>query len=237
MLDQLRGWLNGNREFIPGVLLYQHLGENDSLKSLFNKGFSNYCNARLQAELLKICDTLKGKLAVVDNKETSKILIESSFKIAKPIKAEPSFAPPGEHTNPDLYTAYKLEADRAYKEAMNHRAILFSMLPADVFEDPNRQDLIDKRSSYAIAAVELYNKASALYDQANNSWKIVPPEASVELDQLPDISVKPKLDNLRKNVNKLKLREQTPERVILIQKHQADILKLEERWLSLKPKT
>lgn len=147
---------------------------------------------------------------------------------------------PNKNENPDLYTACKLQADNTYKKAMNHRAVLFSMVPSELYEDPNRPDLVEQRSKLCILVINLYNEASELYDKAdfvriNGVLPEVVKNTIDEIDIIPDHLVKSKLDNLRKNYNKTKKREQTPERITLLQKHQSDILKLDKRWLSLKP--
>ena len=55
-------------------------------------------------------------------------------------------------------------------------------------------------------------------------------EEETEYDNLPDHLVKKTLDNLRKNYNKIKNREQTPERIELLQKHEKNIKKLMAKW-------
>ncbi|MEP7111200.1 MAG: hypothetical protein ABI760_24605 [Ferruginibacter sp.] len=248
MLDTLRAWLNGTREYNLGASLYFQLGENNDLKAIFNKGFSPYCYKRLQAELLKICISLKSEMnpGHINEKPKPAHIIDEETTISKntvlkdPTETTDNNYPPPENANSELYTACKLEADNTYKQAMNHRAVLFSMVPSELYEDPNRPDLVEQRSKLCIRVVNLYNQASDLYDKAdfvriNGILPEVAKNTIDEIDNIPDHLVKSKLDNLRKNYNKTKKREQTPERISLLQKHQSDILKLEKRWLSLKP--
>lgn len=253
MLDELRAWLNGTRDYYLGISIYNELGDNEDLKALFFKGKTDYCNKRLQRELLAICNHLKSTLDGNPNdaKTTTTATQEGAAEKKKPgnrpnkpdqaaADSSPAVKKAADNANPELYTACKLEADRVYKEAMNARAVLFSMIPSEQYQDPNKPDLVYGRAEYALKVVKDYNHASALYDRADYvklHGKL--PEASPaddEIEQVPDHLVKSKLDNLRKNLNKIKTREQTPERVALMQKHQADIETLEAKWLSLKPK-
>lgn len=144
--------------------------------------------------------------------------------------------------NPELYKACKHEADMEYKQAMNTRALLFAMVPANKFEDPNRPDLVASRKGLALAAARQYNHASELYDRADYvklNGRLPDQEADnidEEVANLENHEVKPALDNARKAMSKLKGREQTAERIALIQKHELKIKALEARWLSLKQK-
>jgi len=248
MLDTLRAWLNGTREYNLGASLYFQLGQNKDLKAIFNKGFSPYCYKRLQAELLKICISLKSEAKpghTIENPKPASIVKEEPTVSKNAVPKNPdeladNNIPPTENVNRELYTACKLEADNTYKQAMNYRAVLFSIVPSELYEDPNRPDLVEQRSKLCIRVVNLYNQASDLYDKAdfvriNGILPEVIKNKIDEIDSIPDHLVKSKLDNLRKNYNKTKKREQTPERICLLQKHQSDILKLEKRWLSLKP--
>lgn len=249
MLETLRAWLNGTRDYNMGVLLYDIVGTDEQLKKLFGQGFSRWNNYRLQDELTKICTDLKSKQHATtvkkpgicgpgkkQVKEELDILIKNISETAEAIAK--TISPP----NPELYTASKADADKAYKEAMNKRAVLFSMLPSDAYSDHNRADLIEARRQYCLDVVKKYNHASELYDQADfvKLQGRLPDQEEPAIDEevanLEDFEVKAVLDNARKAYNKLKGREQNAERVALMQKHKLKIEKLEERWHSLKPR-
>lgn len=261
MLDTLRAWLNGTREYNTGVSLYDLLGTDTKLKALFKQGYTLWNNYRLQEELKAICDTLKKKQAKeliakstkLKNVRNSVPAFSKEFhELEKPIKEVDQLlanitdiastiakhvSPP----NPELYAASKLEADKIYKAAMNKRAVLFSMIPSDKYSQHNTPDLMEARRKLCLEVVSGYNHASELYDQADHVklFGELPdqddPGIEEEVANLPDFEVKPALDNARKALNKLKGRDQTAERVVLIQNHQLRIKKLEERWHSLKP--
>ncbi|HVX00351.1 MAG TPA: hypothetical protein VHA52_07950, partial [Candidatus Babeliaceae bacterium] len=141
--------------------------------------------------------------------------------------------------NADLYEVARHEADIAYKKVMNARAVLFSLAKCEAWEDPNLPDKINQRAPLAIEVVTAYQKASDLYDRANfvNAYGYLPDQdhtGQQEYTHLQDHLVKLRLDNARKALNKLKAKETTAERIALIQKHEANIRVLEEKWKALK---
>lgn len=272
MLEDLRAWLNGDRDYFAGVLLYAKAGDNDHLKSLFARGKTDYCNERLQAELLKICRQLKakhyensdsgrskpGSIGTVKNglqlRGTADCINEGyqsasatarsaeDISVRKASGDKPSLPELPGPANEVLFQVCKQEADKAYKEVMNLRAELFAMARADDFSDPNTPDRIQQRSKLAVKVADDFKRVSLLYDRADHVKlhgrlpdQGEPDDEELDTDGLPDHLVKTTLDNLRKNFNKMKKREQTPERVALLQKHEANITKLQARWLLLKP--
>jgi hypothetical protein len=229
MLESLRAWLNGNREYFTGVALLKQLTPSHILLPLLQKGKSDFAYKRLQDELMKLCLEMK----------TASVIIKSADVVVKPIAQDPIPVAP---VNTSLYEACLNEANLLYKEMMNERALLFASAKVQGYEDINRPDLVQQRSKPAVDLVVKYQRVSKLYDRADYVKKhgrlpaFVSEENDVdEYDALPDHLVKQTLDNLRKNTNKLKKREQTAERIALIQKHEANIKKLETKWHSLKP--
>lgn len=218
MLEQLRNWLNGDRDFFIGVALYEMHGDNHSLLELLKKGKTDFVYKKLQDALLKICIELKSKRST------------GSEKIIEKKEHAPE--------NKTLHDAALKEAFLLYKEAMNDRAILFASVDNLDFEDPNRADLIAQRSKPAIDLVIKFNRVSELYDRADyvreNGRLPDHEESSNEFEALPDQFVKAALDNARKARNKLKVKEPNAKRVALLQKHELIIEKLEKQWLLLK---
>ncbi len=221
MLDVLRAWLNGKRDFAEGVKIYFKVGENLQKKSLFLKGKTDFSYTLLQEELTEICQQLKAQSSA----------------------PRQSVAPPpapiaDTNANPELYEACKREADKKYKEAMNIRAVLFNAIPSELSADPNRPDLVLQRKEPALQVMQLYNEASYLYDRANyvKQHGRLPEDESKqdEETQVHDVMVYYTLTACLKNYNKLKNRSPTPERVRLLQKYVEEIKKLEERWHLLK---
>lgn len=143
--------------------------------------------------------------------------------------------------NEALYLICKKEADDAYKKVMNKRAVLFSLCSKEDLTDPNTPDRIQAREKLSLEVVREFNDVSKLYERADHvkiHGRLPDADAQeneLDVEALPDHLVKPTLDNIRKNVNKIKKRELTAERLALLQKHDENIKKLDARWLLLKP--
>ena len=238
MLQLLRAWINGSKDYFKGVALYQQVGDNENLLALFKKGQTPFTKRRLEEILLEICLELKVKEYGQRDKggdDSSEEEIEATLHVGTPRNHKHNL----EHANNDLYAAAKLQADKYYKEVMNARAVLFAMVNSNDITEPNTQDKINLRGPMALQVVTGFNDVSKLYDKADyvKEHGHLPdqePDESNEYDLLPATLVKQTLDNLRKNFNKMKMREATPERVALLLKHKANIEKLEIRWASLK---
>lgn len=256
MLEELRAWLNGSREYYAGVVLYAKCGSDNRLKALFAKGKTDYCERRLVEELMEICKQLKenygSENTVLQRREPKPNGLSGGGKLLPEFEknqrsnasalADRSERVEEDSRNPELYAAAKAEADAHYKEVMNKRAVLFSMANPDDLSDPNTPDRIQQREKLSLEVAECFKKVSILYDKADyvKQHGRLPNEedgAGEELnpDNIPEHLVKQTLDNRRKNVNKLKKRPQTPERVALIQKQTEQIKQLEARWRLLQP--
>jgi len=240
MVERLNNWLN-HKEYFKGVVLYSQCEHNAALLQLLKAGPSPYNISLLERELRKELQRLhinaamkqQGNPAAIKNV----VLKELPVALQKPeiITIEET-----EHVHDAVYQAAKKEADKKYKEAMNLRAQLFALANMNDFLDVNSPDRIEARRQMALDVVRLYNEASRLYEKADyikSSGKL--PDAVEEEDEtdwyaIPDHLVKPQLDNVRKNYNKMKKRSQTPERMVLMQKHEQTIKILSERWDLLK---
>jgi len=254
MLEILRAWLNGRREYAKGVTLFAILHTDTQLLNLFKSGETPFTRQRLQAELLAICKQMKQSQGIkppppINVKKSLPKRIEIARRVITTAESVVnSFVateddPEEICANPELYAAAKKEADLAYKACMNQRAELFAKTRMNAYEDPNRPDLVAERGKMAVEVVVAFNKLSILYEQAahiKTSGRLQATESEpgeTEYNALPDILVKQTLDNLRKNYNKIKKREPTPERIALLQKHEENIKKLSDRWHSLKQGT
>ena len=256
MLETLRTWLNGNREYYSGVVIYSTISKkNEDLLELFKQGRNEFRERRLQKELLFLCEKLKkiqiekcSDSAINNTNEPADT--NSIYNLHSPGQQNgEKTKEPGERTggvaqgiqNEELWRSCKLSADNLYKQIMNDRAVLFGLSKCETWEDPNQPLRINAREQLAINVVTGYQKVSQLYDQADyvKTHGHLPDQGEAaeenEYDHLPDGLVKQTLDNLRKNYNKIKKREQIPERIALQQKHVINIKKLKARWLLLKP--
>jgi hypothetical protein len=222
----IQQWLNSKRDYAAGILLYEALDSCDlDILTLLKKGRTNFSAKKLFDLLLA---AHKGEKPV---KKTQDPAHTASFVTKKELPI------PVEVLNDELLQACKYEADMAYKECMNKRALLMSLVPADEMDDANRPDLVEQRKKLALEVLQEYKQVSKLYDKADFVKKHgrLPdqPDQNPEID-IPDIEVKSALDNARKAYNKLKNKEQTPERIALMQLHQEKIKNLSARWDSLK---
>jgi hypothetical protein len=241
MLDIVRAWLNGTREFYAGIALYEKLQHDPKILSVLKKnGKTEWGYKKLQEELLRICNELKANITP-EQRATEKILHSITLDTSKKITAKTNESP-SSCANPYLYAVCKKEADVLYKQIMNNRALLFADIRSEVFFNVNPPDKVAKRATLALGIVKGYQKVSELYDKADYVFRVgsLPVEYQETFIQdkynsLPDELVKSTLDNLRKNYNKKKKLEPTPERIASLQEHEENIKKLEARWHSLKP--
>lgn len=221
MLEQLRAWLNGARDYQQGVGLYYVVGDNLQYKGLFIKGKTDFTYKLLQDELMAICLRLKNTAA-------------------GSAPAATTATDPGP-VNAALYEASRKEANIQYKAAMNSRAVLFRMATAALTSlDPNTDEQILARQQLAVDVVNNYNEASALYDRADYVKKHgkLPDEAVMQPEEektdVADVMVFYTLCNSRKYYNKMKARRDTAKNVAKMQQYQERIKELENRWQLLK---
>ncbi|HRN79981.1 MAG TPA: hypothetical protein PKY29_04480 [Ferruginibacter sp.] len=228
-------WIKTGKDYYTGVALAIKYIDDKKVIALLRQGDSTF-----NKELLM--KTVRAHIS----RHTS---VRTTHTIRKPepvkkqriLEATPAFQPPGDEIkNPELYTAAREEANKVYKEAMNERAVLFKMATPDDHTLVNMPDLIQQRAPIALRVMELYILASKLYEKADyikTTGRIPGGDEEPEhqdFNLIPDVQVKQTLDNLRKNYNKMKKRERTPERLALLQKHERNIKILEERWRLLK---
>jgi len=150
--------------------------------------------------------------------------------------------------SPQLKTAIlaslRQEAFTAWKELMNKRAVLLRMCRFAPGEAENNPEHVQLRGRLALEIIR-YNRNEVttaydnLYNYERNGQLPELPTEECEPDQdeyalLPDVRVKATIDNLRKNLSKIRKREPTPERLALIARHETNLQKLLARWHSLK---
>lgn len=232
----IRLWLKSKRDYYTGLALLIKTSNNQKLIDLLRKGPTEFNVSRLTEELSSIVSD-KPKVSKVNPPTTVKPMPAAVHPEAK--AGSPDEGPPP--VNPELYKAAREKALLVYKESRNIRAELFSMTKVEPWEDVNQPYLIEARSPLALKFLELDKRASELFDIADYVRRTGrlpqqdPSPAIEEYKDLPDHMVKQTLDNLRKNYNKQKNRDKTPERVARLQKMELNIKKLSQRWASLKP--
>ena len=228
-MQLVKDWLNGTKEYWTGVFLYKKYGTDKAFLIALNKGKTDFLYQRLQKDLKAIVEAENKKQAAPSATTTPTI----QPKISPLVKKDYSDTP--------LYIACKKEADLLYKQVMNDRALLFASFDINGLDDVNAPDKVLQRSKPAIDVIIGYRRLSKLYEKADfvklngRLPNDVPDEDDeINVDGIPDHLVKQKLDNARKNFNKMDKREKTPERIDLLEKNSKLIKQLEARWQSLK---
>lgn len=255
MKETVRAWLNGTRDYYMGIELFKILSNDKILQVAFSKGETPFNSKRLQEEMLKIFNSLNTSksLKAKEDISTSKTFVDrngnaqSQTNREKASKIFDVIANTATKimecvagSNPELYNVTREKAISKYKQAMDKRAIVFNMVPSEAFADQNKPDDVLARSPLCLEVVKLYNEASQLFDDADYvkiHGRLPDQEPEPEedpIDKLQPHEVKQALDNARKAFNKLKGKEETPERLVLKQKHLKNIEKLEAKWHSLK---
>lgn len=233
MLQELRSWLNGSREYYSGVALYEMLGDDPALLRIFKKGKTDFTTKKLPKTLLEICDALKEKKNHTSSDQSGSDECSASASLSRQhSETEIPY-------NKDLHEAALQEATHLYKEMMNERAVLFAMVNVPGYEDLNTAAQILERGKLAVNLVLKNQLVSKLYDDAayikQYGKRPEDSEPTNEYEAIPDHLVKDSLNNARKAYNKLKAKEQNTKRVARLQQHAENIQKLEARWRSLKP--
>ncbi len=241
MLQLIKKWIDGPREFFTGVAIYRKLPDKHApLLQLLSQGPSDIGKQKL-LEALKAAYTSLQAQELVNPEHTGVTVRKVVLKPQEPVNTPQETPIEAVPVNEPLYKAAKTEADNLYKQVMNARAELFAMARYDGMTDPNLPDLIEQRRPLAVDLVKAFKKVSELYDRADYVKKHgrlpdieIPAPDEELLEEIPDAQVKQKLDNLRKIYNKTKAKPVTAERALKLQKWEVEIKILEQRWHLLK---
>lgn len=142
-----------------------------------------------------------------------------------------------------LVAALRQEAFNSWKELMNKRAVLFKLCRHEMWEEENSPERVALRGKLALEIIAFNRKEvnrafeAVAYAEEHGKPPTHPEDITNEEDEyahLPDIALKATIDNIRKNLSKIRKREQTPERMDLIKKHERNLEKLLARWHSSK---
>lgn len=224
MIDALSTWLNSKREYYSGAALYSVYGANDQLKNLFLNGPTPYNVSKLFEELKDLY--YKATIVADDTEQTTYV---RSHRTARPQNV---------NEEDPLLIACDTKAKNLYKELMNKRAVLFNLCRSEAWEDENSPDKVKERGIIAVELLDLNYKVDKAYEDLAyvREYGTLPDQLVPVIEKyslLPDSRVKHEIDNLRKNMNKIKNKEQTPGRIIAIKEHEESLLKLEARWALL----
>ena len=228
MMEAVRAWLNGKRDYFTGVSIFKKFCSDDRLIRLLSAGENTYNKERLLEEIMIIWNKIKDE---EERPEPVEIKI---------LEIDITAAPPEitvENSN-QLFEKAHREAMKIYKLCMNKRAVLFQLTEVEDWQEVNTAERIANRSRLAIEVVELFNQASSMFSIADyiKKYNRMPQDAALDTQDmfvnLPEALIKPTLDNARKALNKLKGKEPTSDRLKLMQKHLDNIKILENKWHS-----
>ena len=232
MFETIRTWLNGTREYFTGVAIFSNFSDKKTLKEIFASGKSAYKEERLFTEIKNYYLVLKED----SDQPAEPVQVEKTSPLPVPVPVITSAA---DYSNTDLFKQAHQGAMKLYKECMNLRAQLFALTTVESWQDQNSPDIIVRRSKLAVDVVVMYNKASQLFEVADyvklhNRLPVDQvPEVEDPYANVPDFLIKQELSNARKAFNKLKKKPVTDQRLVLMAKHQNNILILEKKWHSL----
>jgi predicted DNA binding protein len=220
MIDALCAWLNGNRDYTEGAVLYSVYGKDPLLKTLFLTGVTPYTRSKLFEEL-------KNLYYRVTSQE------DDTNDTAAPDKPKSHFP-----VNDPLINACDTKAKNLYKEMMNKRAVLFNLCKSEDWEDENSPDKVTARGKLSFEILEMNYTVDKAYEdlayvREHGRLPDQPAPVQEKYALLPDAMVKHEMDNLRKNLNKIKKKEVTPARSVAIKEHEENLKKLEQRWALL----
>lgn len=211
MLRILKKWIDGGRDYWKAVYIYSSFPDvNQDLLASFKSG-------RTDDNAIAIANLLEA--------EHARLQSDSLFD------KKPAEVPtPGAVV--DVLSAAKYEAEVAYKELMNTRSVLFRLANKEI----STADDMEQRRLLALEVVKSSKVVSALYDKVDYiaTHGKLPAAPEPEKKDIPDFMVYSILDNLRKNVAKLKARPKTPERLQAIAEQILKVEELEMRWKTLK---
>lgn len=214
MYEAIQRWLSSpTKDWQQGVALYMAHGQDLLFKRTLLMGQNEFARKRLVREL----DLVVGAVQAA----------------AGPVKPDA-----------DVLAAVTAEAHKTWKELANMRARLFALCKTAPWDDENAPQKVQLRGEMALdilkyhdtVVVPAYNRR----DYVLQHGQLPPPEtvvATVESTDhvhVPDHMLKATIDNLRKNLSKIRKREPTPERLQLIASHEATLENLLNRWHSLK---
>lgn len=210
--ERILQWLNGTRNYSDGVALYCAFGDDMQLKLSLVKG---------------------------ENEFSKKALVAAFEKMVRPPDA--TEVPKPAEASPELLAAVTEEAQKAWKQLMNERALLLSLCRNANSMAENAAADVQVRGKLALQILRFHkNTVLPAYDKLDyvRLYGQLPPARPDQLPDtdaliVPDHLLKQTIDNLRKNLGKMRKREATPERVALIEKHEANLKQLLQRWDSL----
>ncbi len=220
-MQDLTAWLNSKRNFKEGVQIYLKYGDNKQFVQLLIDGETEYTRKNLFENLRGIYYTLKNGTT-----QTDPVVKKQQAEVEAPVVTHADqtqvleMVPAPQPQIGELYNACKREADKLYKELMNLRANLFSL--CDVHDHSNDNDtlLVQQREVFVLQLMDLQYETDQAYAKLRyvEEHRTLPTFTEPRPEEIPTnpILLLTFKKNLVSGINKLKKKEQTPERIALL---------------------
>lgn len=225
-MKELVQWLNSSREWDKGVDLIQKFATDQQVRNLFAEVSPSpvYADMLFQ-EIRSIYYALKNSKPVVPIEPEEITPPQPKFPTGGLVRIQAEPVLPAEKESDSfrdspLAVQCKLEADKLYKLMMNTRAELFAQCSTGPVHGENSDEALSIRSDLAMKIMELQYDVDMAYERYRyviaNGQLPDSPSSEFQVPTDPMDLLQTKL-NLQKAINKLKRREQTAERIALIQ--------------------
>lgn len=212
---QLKDWLNSQKNYLEGVEIYKRLGDDAEILMYF----LNSQPHKVSQE--KLFESLRSIYYQFKNSSQSIPPLDKMVEGNQVLEETKTF-------NPTLESICKAEADKSFKELMNIRARLFQHCFIEPDGNENDENPVRLREQYVLEILKLQPTHYEAYEKLHfvrefgrlpevelspgETGKNKIPENPLELEKMRV--------NLMKSISKLKRKEQSPERVDLLQKNQ-----------------
>lgn len=220
-MQDLTAWLNSKRDFNEGVQVYLRYGDNKQFVQLLLDGETEYTRKNLFENLKKIYYDLKNGTTPTDpvvKKQKAEVLAPALPHADQTPVLETAPAPITPKS--DFYNSCKRDADKLYKELMNLRAQLFALCDVEDLKKDDNPDLVEQRKTIALQLMDLQYETDQAYAKLQyvEEHGVLPTITEAKEEEIPTnpILLLTFKKNLISGINKLKKKEQTPERVALL---------------------
>lgn len=220
-MQDLTAWLNSKRNFKEGVQIYLKYGDNKQFVQLLLDGETQFTRTNLFENLKTIYYALKNGTTQADP-----VVKKQQAEAATPIVTHtdqtqaPIPAPTPQPQKGELYNACKRDAGKLYKELMNLRAQLFALCDVNDRKMDDAPDLIQQRQDFVLQLMDLQYETDQAYAKLRNVEEhgTLPTITEATPEEIPTnpILLLTFKKNLVSGINKLKKKEQTPERIALL---------------------
>ncbi len=247
MMQDLRIWLDCDRNYFEGVKLLVALSGDALLESFFMDHISNFSQSLLYKELRKLNEELES--AAAQKKAKNAVPVTLLDHLRAWLNGERDYDKGVEIFCKSSEDASLISFFKNHDTDYSHMRL--NKMLDDLYSELRSTEGTEENET---TAMPLIDKGSSIKQSIGTSENFEPDPAGDQSDELdtvdqgdtvslseltqqdaniPDIGLKHAIANLRKSLSKLRQKEQTPERVAIIQKQQTRLALLLQRWNSL----